>query len=97
MKRIFLLHGKLGAGKTTFVKQFLDCDSVQSPTFTFCNRYEIRGKTVAHFDVYNQKTIDYNVIMDALSQCDYVFIEWPEMLEMKNLLPFASQIVNIYL
>ena len=44
-KRIFLLTGDLGAGKTTFVKKFLSdslhsSENVTSPTYQLINEYE---------------------------------------------------------
>ncbi len=98
MKRIFLLFGSMGSGKTTFVKQFCNNDtSVTSPTFGLCNRYEINNKTIAHFDLYNSKFIDYDIIFDAFNSCDYVFIEWADLLDWSKIQSFQSQIIKMYL
>lgn len=96
IKRIFLLFGKMGVGKTTFVKNFLNNDIVHSPTYSLCNRYEINNKTIAHFDLFNMKTIDYDLIFDAFQSCDYVFIEWANLLDFKKIRNFESEIIKMY-
>jgi len=96
MKRIYLLYGKVGAGKTTFVRNFLNNDIVTSPTFSLCNNYYINDKEIAHFDFYN-KTVDYSLIYHALNTCDLIFIEWPELLDWEVLKPFEKEIIKVYL
>ena len=47
-RRIFAFNGKMGAGKTTFIKQLCEAmgteDIVNSPTFAIVNVYEVEVK-----------------------------------------------------
>ncbi len=82
---ILLLNGGLGAGKTTFVKGFvefygIDSQIVSSPTFTLVNYYR-KGKTsIVHADLYRiQETGD--VFFDELLELhlnSITLIEWGE-------------------
>ena len=72
-KRVFAFDGKMGAGKTTFIKHLCEAmgteDVVNSPTFAIVNVYEVeairllgekaRGEReeVYHFDCYRIKDI----------------------------------------
>ena len=46
-RRVFAFNGKMGAGKTTFIKQLCEAmgteDVVNSPTFAIVNVYEVEG------------------------------------------------------
>ena len=96
--RVFAFYGKMGAGKTTFIKAL--CaelgvnDEVTSPTFAIVNEY---GQNVFHFDFYRIKRLeevydlgyeDYFYRKDALC-----LIEWPELIE--ELLPDDTLRVEI--
>ena len=91
--RIFAFYGKMGAGKTTFVKSICEelgvQDAVNSPTFAIVNEYESRdGETIFHFDFYRIKSIEevYNMgYEEYLYSSAYCFLEWPELVE--ELLP----------
>lgn len=53
--KILLLHGELGAGKTTMIKGFaagldINADEVTSPTYTYVQEY---NKKLLHIDMYN--------------------------------------------
>jgi len=91
--RVFALFGKMGAGKTTFIKAFCRRlhvkDIVNSPTFAIVNEYlNTNGESIYHFDFYRLKkeseAIDIGYEEYVYSGC-YCFMEWPEMIE--NLLP----------
>ena len=61
--RVFALYGRMGAGKTTLIKELchkLDVvDEVQSPTFSIINEYKTtRNESVFHFDFYRINKID---------------------------------------
>tara|TARA_B100000945_G_C20283126_1_gene549653 strand:+ start:337 stop:759 length:423 start_codon:yes stop_codon:yes gene_type:complete len=87
--RIFALHGDLGVGKTTLVKQFCThlqvVDSVSSPTFSLVNEYiNIDGFKIFHFDLYRVNDISELIKMGVdtyFHSGEYCFIEWPAIVE----------------
>ena len=91
--RIFALYGRMGAGKTTLIKELcraLDvADEVQSPTFSIVNEYKTADNdSVYHFDFYRiNKIVEVFDIgyEDYVYSGSYCFIEWPELAE--DLLP----------
>ncbi|GHU87466.1 tRNA (adenosine(37)-N6)-threonylcarbamoyltransferase complex ATPase subunit type 1 TsaE [Bacteroidia bacterium] len=91
---VFAFKGKMGAGKTTFIKAICEelgvIDVINSPTFAIINEY--RSNTTAeliyHFDFYRINSIReaYNIgIDDYFESGALCFIEWPEKIE--ELLP----------
>jgi tRNA threonylcarbamoyladenosine biosynthesis protein TsaE len=85
-RRIWLLHGDMGAGKTTLVREFCHqlevADRVSSPTFSLVNEYRTQGGgRVCHFDFYRIKNeaeaFDIGT-EEYLDSGDYCFVEWPE-------------------
>lgn len=101
--RVFAFDGKMGAGKTTFIKKLCEemgtMDVVNSPTFAIVNVYDVeqpyRGE-VYHFDCYRLKDIREAMDFGAeeyLYSGNYCFIEWPEMIE--ALLPEDTVHVSI--
>ena len=87
--RVFAFDGKMGAGKTTFIKHLCEAmgteDVVNSPTFAIVNVYEMAsGEEVYHFDCYRIKDIREAMDFGAeeyLYSGNYCFIEWAEMIE----------------
>ena len=91
---VFAFYGKMGAGKTTFIKAICEElsveDMINSPTFTIINEYrsEKTGEQIYHFDFYR-----INKLCEAcdIGVEDYFYsgalclIEWPEIIE--SLLP----------
>lgn len=80
---VVLVHGALGAGKTTFVRgacRALDIDEpVTSPTFTIGHRY--RGAVeVSHLDLYRFQGLSEAEWGDLEPYFDgaVAFVEWPE-------------------
>ena len=59
---VFALYGKMGAGKTTFVKALCEElgveDVISSPTFAIVNEYrsDETGELIYHFDFYRIKS-----------------------------------------
>ena len=98
-KRIFLLCGAMGAGKTTFMqavaKELQSKDTVSSPTFAIVNQYEIDNSNyIYHFDFYRIKNLKEAIDIgfeEYLYSGDYCFIEWAENVE--ELLP--EDVVNV--
>lgn len=91
-QKVFIFEGEMGAGKTTFIKNFckhlgID-DVVSSPTYSIVNEYESAEGSVFHFDFYRIK--DMREAYD-LGYEEYFYgggiclIEWPERVE--ELLP----------
>ena len=100
--RVFAFYGKMGAGKTTFIKAVCEQlgveDVITSPTFAIVNEYtsESSGDTIYHFDFYRIKKLDevydmgYEEYFYGGGLC---FIEWPELVE--SLLPEDATKVTI--
>ena len=87
--RVFAFYGKMGVGKTTFVKAIceeLGCDDViTSPTFAIVNEYtDGEQQPVYHFDFYRIKKLEevydmgYEEYFYSGALC---LIEWPELIE----------------
>ncbi len=99
-KRIILLTGELGAGKTTFVKHFLNSYlkepiEVDSPTFSIVNTYASEGSSFHHFDLYrldSLEEIEDIGLMEYLESGSLCFIEWPE--KIAEFLP-ADQVIHL--
>jgi tRNA threonylcarbamoyladenosine biosynthesis protein TsaE len=100
-KRIFLLRGAMGAGKTTFMqavaKELQSKDIVSSPTFAIVNQYEtLTANLIYHFDFYRIKNLKEALDIgfeEYLYSGEYCFIEWAENVE--ELLD--DDAVNIYI
>lgn len=98
---VFAFYGKMGAGKTTFIKAL--CrelgvqDTVNSPTFAIVNEYEAGdGQPVYHFDFYRIKRLTeaYDMGCDEYFYSGRpCFIEWPELIE--DILPDDTVRVHI--
>ncbi len=93
--RVFAFYGKMGAGKTTFVKAVCEAlnveDVITSPTFAIVNEYTAHTELlkpevqpIYHFDFYRIKKIDEFYDMggeDYFYSGNLCFIEWPELIE----------------
>ena len=99
--RIFAFYGKMGAGKTTFIKAICETlgvkDVVASPTFAIVNEYaDASGRPVYHFDFYRIKNLReaFDIGCEEYFYSGYpCFIEWPELVE--ELLPDETVKVHI--
>ena len=99
--KVFAFYGKMGAGKTTFVKAICEElgveDVITSPTFAIVNEYEARGEVpIYHFDFYRIKKLEEVYDMgyeDSFYSGSLCFIEWPELIE--ELLPEDAVKVSI--
>lgn len=88
-RHVYALHGNMGAGKTTFIKQLCEemgsADVVNSPTFAIVNVYEDGdGREMYHFDCYRLKNLGEALNLGAeeyLYSGNYCFIEWPDVIE----------------
>ncbi len=102
-KKIILLNGEMGVGKTTLIKHFCKNLGVQeatsSPTFSLVNEYKtFNNQLIYHFDVYRLKTeseaLDIG-IDEYLYSGNWCFIEWSE--KISNLIPDDHSVINIEL
>ena len=100
-RKVFAFYGKMGAGKTTFIKAVCEelgvQDVINSPTFAIVNEYvDGKGDPIYHFDFYRIKNqrealdIGYEDYVDSGYVC---FMEWPELIE--DLLPDEAVKVTI--
>lgn len=97
---VILLSGRMGAGKTEFVRlvikakamsENLHIEEVSSPTFSLVQIYEFQHCKISHIDLYR---VDSEVELFELGIPDnfvdqITLLEWPEILETKNLLRYV--------
>ncbi len=86
--RIFAFYGKMGVGKTTFIKAVCEelgvTDVINSPTFAIVNEYmDGSGRPIYHFDFYRIKkpaeVLDIG-FEDYVGSDALCFMEWPELI-----------------
>ncbi|HJP38545.1 MAG: tRNA (adenosine(37)-N6)-threonylcarbamoyltransferase complex ATPase subunit type 1 TsaE [Gammaproteobacteria bacterium] len=82
---VIYLCGDLGAGKTTFVRGFLQAlghtGRVPSPTYTLIEPYDIAGFEVSHIDLYRLRSPGEAESLALAELCGsrmLMLIEWPE-------------------
>ena len=88
-RKIFAFYGKMGAGKTTFIKAICEQmgvrDVVTSHTFAIVNEYtDGRDNSLYHFDFYRIEKLEEVYDMgyeDYFYSGNVCFLEWPELIE----------------
>jgi len=99
--KIFAFYGKMGAGKTTFIKALCEAlgveDTVNSPTFSIINEYDMPNrKRIFHFDFYRvnniQEALNFGV-EEYFYSGNFCFLEWAD--KISALLP--DDIVSVYI
>ena len=98
--KIICFEGEMGAGKTTFIKEFVHLlgteDEISSPTFSIVNEYDTDKGKVFHFDFYRlndeEEALDFG-IEDYFYSDAYCLMEWPSKIE--NLIPEDHHIIKI--
>ena len=99
--KVFAFYGKMGTGKTTFIKAICQElgveDTITSPTFAIVNEYTSgNGSPVYHFDFYRIKRLEEVYDMgyeDYFYSGHLCFLEWPELID--ELLPEDTVKVTI--
>ncbi|HLP04325.1 MAG TPA: tRNA (adenosine(37)-N6)-threonylcarbamoyltransferase complex ATPase subunit type 1 TsaE [Paludibacter sp.] len=85
-RTVFAFNGKMGAGKTTFIKAICETmgvkETVNSPTFSIVNEYMADdGRVIYHFDCYRIQKVQEALDLGAeeyLYSGNLCFIEWSE-------------------
>ena len=107
---IYLLSGELGAGKTTFIRFFINSifdhnlikrpNSIKSPSFPIMINYPVKNFEVFHYDLYrleNENEIQELNIIENLKE-NITLIEWPQMiinnLQIDNYFLINLEIIN---
>ena len=91
---VFAFYGKMGAGKTTFIKAICEElgveDVITSPTFAIVNEYTSHStlltphSSIYHFDFYRIKKLEEVYDMgfeEYFYSGSLCLIEWPELIE----------------
>jgi tRNA threonylcarbamoyladenosine biosynthesis protein TsaE len=77
---LLFLEGPVGAGKTTFVRAFLEEKEVQSPTYSLVLEYD----NILHADLYRIEKKEDLIHLELpmyLEEKDYFIVEWGEKFE----------------
>lgn len=87
-RRVFLLTGDLGAGKTTLTQALCAelgvTEPATSPTYAIVNEYASPTGPVYHLDLYRLDDLDEAReigVETYLDSGNYCFIEWPELID----------------
>ena len=91
---VIFLYGEIGAGKTTFVRFFINYleskngiknSDVLSPTFNIVYDYDVGDVKILHYDLYRLKNYkDISQLgMFETSKSHIKIVEWPELIESK--------------
>ena len=98
-RKIVLLNGQMGVGKTTLVKEIAKLlgveENVSSPTFSIVNEYH-GNEVIFHFDFYRleseEEAYDFGIeeYFDSGNLC---LLEWPE--KISNLLPSSDLCLDV--
>jgi tRNA threonylcarbamoyladenosine biosynthesis protein TsaE len=88
-RKIWLLTGDMGAGKTTLIKAISlalgAAGDFSSPTYSIANEYALgnSSKKIFHLDLYRLKSLQEAMdigIEDYLFGGGYCLVEWPQLI-----------------
>src|SRR5687767_5183744 len=88
-RTVVALHGEMGAGKTTLVKEicklYNTTSVVSSPTFAIIHEYQtITEKKIFHIDMYRIENAEEAInagVEETLYSGELCFVEWPDKAE----------------
>jgi tRNA threonylcarbamoyladenosine biosynthesis protein TsaE len=84
-KKVWAIHGEMGAGKTTFIHALCEISGVTSaigsPTYSIINEYKGEAGIIYHMDWYRLKDEEEALqagVEDCILSGNFCLIEWPE-------------------
>ena len=85
-KKVWAIHGEMGAGKTTFIHALCEylgvTSAIGSPTYSIINEYKSeKAGEIYHMDWYRLKDEEEALqagVEDCLFSGNFCFVEWPE-------------------
>jgi|GEM_PF-2552808 len=96
-RKHIVFNAKMGAGKTTFIKEYLKNkftlseqelvkNGFSSPSFSILNTYEIKNYKILHYDFYRIEDKEYDLEDDffEIENSDITFVEWHENIDYKS-------------
>lgn len=99
-KKVWAIHGEMGAGKTTFIHALCEnlgvSSAIGSPTYSIINEYESNAGQIYHMDWYRLKDEEEALqagVEDYIQSGNLCLIEWPE--KASSLLPDDCFHINI--
>ena len=98
---LLLLTGRVGSGKTEFARLLIKAKAIQenatieqvsSPTFSLVQSYEFQHCKIAHIDLYrvNSELELFELGIPDVFDSQITLLEWPEILEIKNIPRYVS-------
>ena len=99
-KKVWVIHGEMGSGKTTFIhalcENFGVTSAIGSPTYAIINEYKSNKGIIYHMDWYRLKD-EEEALQAGVEECllsgNLCLVEWPE--KACSLLPLNSYHINI--
>lgn len=84
-RKVWAIHGEMGAGKTTFIHALCEnlgvTSAIGSPTYSIINEYKSDEGIIYHMDWYRLKD-EEEALQAGVEECMYTrnlcLIEWPE-------------------
>lgn len=84
--KVWVFHGEMGAGKTTFIHGLCQVlgvtDAIGSPTYAIVNEYaSAEAGTIYHMDLYRLRDEEEAMqagVEDVLYSGNFCLVEWPE-------------------